>query len=324
MQFREQAKQTLIIEADAVRALVDRIDEQFDKACQLIRSIQGRVVVIGMGKSGHIGNKIASTLASTGTPAFFVHPAEASHGDLGMITADDLVLALSNSGETDEVISILPVIKRLGVPLVAMTGNDHSTLAKQADVHLNIAVEKEACPLNLAPTASSTVTLALGDAIAVALLNANGFNAEDFARSHPGGKLGKKLLTYVVDIMRSGDELPTNRENDSLIQAIVSISHGGMGLTMVTDDLNRVIGVFTDGDLRRLFDAQKGFAIDLSAMQLSDYMHDRPMTIHQQALAAEALQIMEENRISALPIIDDKQQIVGAINMHDLLRAGIA
>lgn len=321
-QFIEQAKQTLAIEAAAITAMIDRLDAQFTTACTLIQNIKGRVVVIGMGKSGHVGHKIAATLASTGTPAFFVHPAEASHGDLGMITEHDLVLAISNSGETDEVLVLLPVIKRLGVPMLAMTGNVDSTLATQADAHLSIAVEKEACPLNLAPTASSTATLALGDALAVALLDAKGFNAEDFARSHPGGKLGKRLLTYVDDIMRAGAELPLATAEMTLMQAIVSISDGGMGLTIVTDKENHVAGVFTDGDLRRLFDENDH--VDLSAMTLSSVMHRQPMTLQQGALAAEALQLMEENRISALPIVDADNHVVGAINMHDLLRAGVA
>lgn len=321
-QLIEQAKQTLAIEAQAITAVIDRIDEQFSHACELIRGIKGRVVVIGMGKSGHIGNKIAATLASTGTPAFFVHPAEASHGDLGMITRHDLVLAISNSGETDEVLTLLPVIKRLGVPLLAMTGNTQSTLAQQSDVHLSIAVEREACPLNLAPTASSTVTLALGDALAVALLAAKGFNAEDFARSHPGGKLGKRLLTYVDDIMRSGDDLPISSADMSLLQAIVSISDGGMGLTMVVDDKQHMIGVFTDGDLRRLFDSNA--SVNVASIALSEVMHVNPLTIQQGALAAEALQIMEAKRISALPVVDGNQCLVGALNMHDLLRAGVA
>lgn len=324
MAFSQHAKETLTIEADAIRALITRVDKGFDEACSLIRRIRGRVVVIGMGKSGHIGNKIAATLASTGTPAFFVHPAEASHGDLGMITAHDLVLAISNSGETEEVLTILPVIKRLGVPMVAMTGNEASTLAKQAEVHLSIAVEKEACPLNLAPTASSTVTLALGDALAVALLHASGFNAEDFARSHPGGKLGKKLLTYVSDIMRSGKDLPIAAADETLLQAIVKISDGGMGLVIITDEKQSILGVFTDGDLRRLFDEKQGQSLDLSIMRLIDYMHASPMTLSHNALAAEALQLMDEKRISALPIVDENSRLVGAINMHDLLRAGIA
>ncbi len=322
--FIEQAKKTLNIESAAIAAVVERIDERFSQACELVRSIRGRVVVIGMGKSGHVGHKIAATLASTGTPSFFVHPAEASHGDLGMITEADLVLAISNSGETEEVLSILPVIKRLGVPMIAFTGNEKSTLARQADIHLSIAVEKEACPLNLAPTASTTVTLALGDALAVALLKASGFNAEDFARSHPGGKLGKKLLTYVKDIMRSGEELPMSYADDSLLQGIVSISNGGMGMTVIVDDNQQVKGVFTDGDLRRLFDQKGKNSLNLSAMFLKDYMHESPLCVSRQALAAEALQLMEERRVSALPVVSDEGQLIGALNMHDLLRAGIA
>lgn len=321
--FIEQGRQTLRIESMAIDALIERVDVHFSDACERIRAISGRVVVIGMGKSGHVGNKIAATLASTGTPAFFVHPGEASHGDLGMITAEDLVLAISNSGETDEVLTILPVIKRLGVPMVAMTGSDNSTLARQADVHLNIGVEKEACPLNLAPTASTTATLALGDALAVALLDASGFNADDFARSHPGGKLGKRLLTYVSDIMRPADKLPTALPETTLLQAIVAISDGGLGMVIVCQDY-QVIGVFTDGDLRRLFETQQGKALDLSQMQLADFMHHNPLTVAEDALAAEALQLMEMRKVSALPVINDKGGLVGALNMHDLLQAGIA
>lgn len=322
-QLIEQAKQTLRIESAAIDALIARIDTCFVQACEHIRGIRGRVVVIGMGKSGHIGNKIAATLASTGTPAFFVHPAEASHGDLGMITADDLVLAISNSGETDEVLTILPMIKRLGVALIAMTGNANSTLAKQADVHLDISVKKEACPLNLAPTASTTATLALGDALAVALLDARGFNAEDFARSHPGGKLGKRLLTYVADIMRDKETLPIASLDTTLLQAIVTISHGGLGLVMICDD-NCVVGVFTDGDLRRLLESQQGKALDLSQMHLVDFMHTKPVSIEQSALAVTALQIMQSNKVSALPVTNADGELVGALNMHDLLHAGIA
>lgn len=317
-----QAKQTLAIEAEAITRLIERIDDDFVQACELIRQIRGRVVVLGMGKSGHVGHKIAATLASTGTPAFFVHPAEASHGDLGMITQDDLVLAISNSGETDEVLALLPMIKRLGIPLLAMTGQRLSTLAKQADVHLSIAVEREACPLNLAPTASSTVTLALGDALAVALLASSGFDATDFARSHPGGKLGKKLLTYVEDIMHSGERLPRCQAKASILQAIVSISEGGMGLTIVVDSSQQVIGVFTDGDLRRLFDERGSF--DLSELTLATVMQKHPQTIQPGALAAQALKLMEEKRISALPVVNEKNQLVGALTMHDLLRSGVA
>lgn len=318
----KQAKQTLAIEAEAITRLIERIDDSFVRACELIRQTRGRVVVLGMGKSGHVGHKIAATLASTGTPAFFVHPAEASHGDLGMITRDDLVLAISNSGETDEVLALLPMIKRLGIPLVAMTGQELSTLAKQADVHLSIAVEREACPLNLAPTASSTVTLALGDALAVALLAANGFNAADFARSHPGGKLGKKLLTYVEDIMHNGEALPLCQGEANILQAIVSISEGGMGLTIIIDKDQQVIGVFTDGDLRRLFDERGSF--DLSKLTLATVMQKHPKTIPPGALAAQALKLMEEKRISALPVVNEGNQLVGAITMHDLLRCGVA
>lgn len=318
------AKKTLMVEADAIQSLITRIDDNFIRTCERIRAIRGRVVVIGIGKSGHIANKIAATLASTGTPAFFVHPAEASHGDLGMITDHDLVLAISNSGETEEVLKILPVIKRLGIPLVAMTGNTTSTLAQQADECLSIAVEKEACPMNLAPTASTTVTLALGDALAVALLSANGFNAEDFARSHPGGKLGKQLLTFVADIMRHADNMPTTHADDSLLQGIVNVSGSGLGLTIVTDSDGKVEGVFSDGDLRRLLDTEGNEEVHLSRMLLKDYMQTAFVTVRETALAAEALNLMEEKRISALPVVDKDNRLIGALGMHDLLRAGIA
>ncbi len=318
-----RVKETLRIEADAISALIARVDDTCIAACEHILAIKGRVVVIGMGKSGHIGNKIAATLASTGTPAFFVHPAEASHGDLGMITAEDLVLAISNSGETDEVLRILPVIKRLGAPLIAMTGNRRSTLAQQADIHLDISVEKEACPLNLAPTASTTATLALGDALAVALLDAKGFDANDFARSHPGGKLGKRLLTYVADIMRPLEQLPVATPDTTVLQAVVAMSAGGLGMVIICRD-QVVEGVFTDGDLRRLFESEKKKTTDLSKLLLSEFVHANPRVIKPSALAAEALQLMEHFKVSALPIVDENRQLVGAINMHDLLKAGIA
>ncbi len=314
-----QAQRTLKIEADAVLALISEIGDDFVAACQLIQSIRGRVVVLGMGKSGHVGNKIAATLASTGTPAFFVHPAEASHGDLGMITKYDVVLALSNSGETEEILKILPVIKRLGVPMIAMTGKKHSTLAQQATIHLSVAVEKEACPLNLAPTASSTATLALGDALAVALLDAKGFAAEDFARSHPGGKLGKKLLTYVEDIMRTGDDIPLCSATDSVFDGIFEISKKGMGFVVIVNPAGQVEGVFTDGDLRRIVHEQA----DLSATALSDVMIRSPKTAHGDMLADEALKLMEKYKISALPVVSDNATVIGAINTHDLLKAGI-
>lgn len=318
-QLINQAVQTLQIEADAIQALIPTVGDDFVKACELIQRVSGRVVVLGMGKSGHIGNKIAATLASTGTPAFFVHPAEASHGDLGMITKHDVVLALSNSGETEEIVRILPVIKRLGVPLIAMTGNAHSTLANQANIHLTVKVNKEACPLNLAPTASSTASLALGDALAVALLDAKGFAAEDFARSHPGGKLGKKLLTYVEDIMHTGDAIPTCQAKDSLLDGIMEISKKGMGFVIITDVNNKVVGVFTDGDLRRVI-PQHG---ELTKVTLSEVMIYSPKVSNQEMLADEALKLMEKYKISALPVVNNNNQLLGAINTHDLLRAGI-
>lgn len=315
----KQAVRTLQIEADAIAALIPTLDKTFVQACEMIQSISGRVVVLGMGKSGHIGHKIAATLASTGTPAFFVHPAEASHGDLGMITKHDAVLALSNSGETEEILKILPVIKRLGVTLIAMTGNQNSTLATQADVHLTVQVDKEACPLNLAPTASSTATLALGDALAVALLDAKGFAAEDFARSHPGGKLGKKLLTYVEDIMRQGDEIPTCQSGASLFDGIMEISKKGMGFVVIVNDTQHVEGIFTDGDLRRIIYNHS----DLKEVDLLSVMIKSPKASHPQMLADEALKLMEKYKISALPVVDNDNRLLGAINTHDLLKAGI-
>jgi len=322
--LQTQAKRTLRIEARAIDTLCQHIDERFDQACRLIQQSSGHVIVIGMGKSGHIGHKIAATLASTGTPAFFVHPAEASHGDLGMITAQDVVLALSYSGETQELLILLPIIKRQGTAMIAMTGEAQSTLGRHADVCLNIAVEEEACPLNLAPTASSTVTLALGDALAVALLDAKGFDREDFARSHPGGKLGKRLLTLVSDIMRPIEQLPIAHSNDNILQAVIKISEGGMGFVIISNDRQSVIGVFTDGDLRRLFDHPQAVRLDLSKLKLGDHMHTPAITVNNDELAAAALNRMQSKKITALPVLDRRRQLVGAIHMHDVLKAGIA
>ncbi len=306
-------------EAAAVKALADRIDDQFAVACHHMLACSGRIVVTGMGKSGHIGNKIAATLASTGSPAFFVHPGEASHGDLGMITGQDVVLALSNSGETSELLTILPLIKRLGVPLIAMTGNPASNLARESDVHLDVSVEQEACPLNLAPTSSTTVALAMGDALAVALLEARGFTEQDFARSHPGGSLGRRLLLHIGDIMHSGDEIPVVSRDADLRDALVEMTNKGLGMTAVVDDQGRLAGIYTDGDLRRTLDHEQ----DLRHCPIARVMTHDCKTARADQLAAEALQIMEQNKINALLIVDDEERLIGALNMHDLLRAGV-
>jgi arabinose-5-phosphate isomerase len=302
-----------------VAALETRIGDQFVAACRLIDECKGRVVVTGMGKSGHIGDKIAATFASTGTPAFFLHAAEASHGDIGMITAQDVVLALSNSGETAELVAILPVLKRLGAPLIAMTGKPQSTLGRAADVVLDVSVPQEACPLNLAPTASTTATLAMGDALAVALLDARGFTEEDFARSHPGGSLGRKLLLHVEDIMRTGEQLPRVTVDTSLHDGLIEMSAKGLGLTTVVDAEGRLLGVFTDGDLRRLLD--KPF--DLHESKMGDLMKRNPKNVQPKMLAAEAVHVMETSRVTALPVIDASGILVGALNVHDLFRAGV-
>ncbi len=307
-------------EADAVRHLKTRIDDAFYQACEHMLGCQGRIVVTGMGKSGHIGGKIAATLASTGTPAFFVHPGEASHGDLGMITPQDVVLALSNSGETDEILTILPLIKRLGIPLIALTGNSDSRLAEEADVHLDISVDKEACPLGLAPTSSTTATLVMGDALAVSLLESRGFTANDFALSHPGGRLGKRLLLHVQDIMHTGEGIPRVSEAASLSEALVEMTQKGLGMTVITSPDEQVMGVFTDGDLRRVLDHGE---VNVRELGIVDCMTRNPKTIRPDQLAAEALQLMDTKRINAMPVVDAQQQLIGAINMHDLLRAGV-
>jgi arabinose-5-phosphate isomerase len=306
-------------EAEAVAALRERIDDGFARACRYLLGCRGRVVVSGMGKSGHIGGKIAATLASTGTPAFFVHPGEASHGDLGMITSQDVVLALSNSGETDELVNILPLIKRLGVPLVTMTGNPQSSLAEAADVNLDVSVAREACPLGLAPTSSTTAALVMGDALAVALLEARGFTAEDFARSHPGGRLGRRLLLHVADIMHRGERVPAVRGDVPLREALVEMSRQGLGMTAVVDADHRVIGIFTDGDLRRTLDR----GIDVRAVRVDAVMIAHPVTANAELLAAEALALMESRKINALLVTDADGRLVGALNMHDLLRARV-
>lgn len=313
------ARETFAIEAAAVQGLQARTGEGFARAVQAMLQVRGRVVVMGMGKSGHIGRKVAATLASTGTPAMFVHPAEASHGDLGMIKPVDLVLAISNGGESDEILVILPVLKRLGVPLVAMTGNAGSTLARHADIVLDSGVEKEACPLNLAPTASTTAQLALGDALAVALLDARGFREEDFARSHPGGSLGRKLLTHLSDVMRTGDAVPRVAADTLFPELMREMSAKGLGASAVVDAEGRVLGVFTDGDLRRL--VEKG--VDLRAVSAREVMHAGPKTIRADALAAEAAALMEQHRITSVLVVDADGRLCGAVNSNDLMRAKV-
>jgi arabinose-5-phosphate isomerase len=317
--FRESALRAIEIEREAIHALTDRIDDHFVRACEVIMACKGRVVVTGMGKSGHIGNKIAATLASTGTPAFFVHPGEASHGDLGMITSQDVVLGISNSGNTSEVLTILPLIKRMGAPLISMTGNHNSTLAREAVANLDVSVALEACPLGLAPTSSTTATLVMGDALAVALLEARGFSAEDFALSHPGGTLGRRLLLRVSDIMHTGDRIPHVPEHTTLSAALLEISRKGLGMTTVINDAGDLVGVFTDGDLRRTLDR----SVDIHNTPIAEVMTRNGRVIHDNQLAAEALNMMEELKINALPVINRDGKLTGAINMHDLLRAGV-
>ena len=313
------ARDTLDIEAHALLGLKERLDERFAQAVQLMLNVQGRVVVTGMGKSGHIGRKIAATLASTGTPAMFVHPGEASHGDLGMIKKVDLVLGISNSGESDELVVILPMLKRQGVPVIAMTGDLQSTLAQHADVVLDSSVEKEACPLNLAPTASTTAQLALGDALAVALLDARGFKAEDFARSHPGGSLGRRLLTHVSDVMRTGEDTPSVLAQASLMELMREMSHKGLGASAIVDSTHQVLGIFTDGDLRRLIEQGR----DLRHLTAQDVMHPGPRTIQLPALAVEAAELMETHRITSVLVVDKTGRLCGALNSNDLMRAKV-
>ena len=313
------AREVLEIEARAVFNLIERLDQHFVRAVELIMNRNGRVVVSGIGKSGHIARKIASTLASTGTPAFFVHPAEASHGDLGMVTRDDVFVALSNSGESAELLAIVPLIKRQGAKLIAMTGNPGSTLASEADVHLYAGADKEACPLNLAPTASTTAALALGDALAVALMNAKGFTRDDFAAAHPGGTLGRKLLTHVRDVMRTGENAPRIGHDATLMQGVLEMSRGRMGMTAVLDDAGRVVGIFTDGDLRR--NLEKG--VDMRATTITEVMTRGPRTIGPESLAAEAVEIMERFKVNQLLVVDQGERLVGALNMHDLFRGKV-
>jgi arabinose-5-phosphate isomerase len=318
--LQELALAVIDTEAAAITGLASEIKQpSFIAACRLMLACQGRVVVTGMGKSGHIAGKIAATLASTGTPAFFVHPGEASHGDLGMITTTDVLLALSNSGETGEIVTILPIIKRLDVPLIAMTGNPQSTLSQAATANINVSVEKEACPLGLAPTASTTAALAMGDALAVALLESRGFTEADFAQSHPGGALGRRLLLLIDDLMHTGDAIPKVGIDTSLTDALMEMTRKGLGMTAVIDDQGKLVGVFTDGDLRRTIDHK----IDLHEATVKDVMTAGCKTVHPGMLAAEALQIMESTKINALPVVNDDNELVGALNMHDMLRAGV-
>jgi arabinose-5-phosphate isomerase len=318
-QALQLARETLDIEAEALMGLKSRLDARFSEAVQMMLNVKGRVVVTGMGKSGHIGSKIAATLASTGTPAMFVHPGEASHGDLGMIKAVDVVLAISNSGESDELVSILPVLKRLGVPLIAMTGGLTSALAQHADVVLDSSVSKEACPLNLAPTASTTTQLALGDALAVALLDARGFKAEDFARSHPGGSLGRRLLTHVSDVMRKDDQVPSVLPSASFSELMQEMSRKGLGASAVVNEARHILGIFTDGDLRRLI--EKG--LDLRLLQAKDVMHANPRTVNHNALAVEAAELMEQFKITSVLVVNDSHELCGALNTNDLMRAKV-
>jgi arabinose-5-phosphate isomerase len=312
------ARRVLEIEARAVHELAVRLDQGFVEAVRIVLACKGRVVVSGMGKSGHVARKLASTLASTGTPAFFVHPAEASHGDLGMITRDDVLIGLSNSGESAELLVIVPVVKREGAKLIAMTGNPASSLAREADVHLDAAVPEEACPLGLAPTASTTAALALGDALAVALLEARGFREEDFARSHPGGSLGRRLLTHVGDVMRRGDAIPRVPDTATLAEAVLEISRKGMGMTAVVRD-DKVLGIFTDGDLRRTLDRVG----DLRTTPVTDVMTRAPRTVGASQLAVEAVKIMEDHKVSQLLVVEADNRLAGALNMHDLMRAKV-
>lgn len=314
----ELARRVLEIEAGAVREIAGQIDEAFVNALQIILGCRGRIVVSGIGKSGHIARKIASTMASTGTPAFFVHPAEASHGDLGMITREDVLIALSNSGESGELLVIVPIVKREGAKMIAITGNPASSLATEADVHLNAKVSEEACPLGLAPTASTTATLALGDALAVALLEARGFDEADFARSHPGGRLGRRLLTHVNDIMRTGDAIPMVPDTAMLHEAILEISRKGMGMTAIVRD-QRAVGIFTDGDLRRLLEHGR----DTRSIPVIEAMTRSPRAVHQNKLAVEAVKIMEDCKINQILVIDEHEKLVGALNTHDLMQAKV-
>ncbi len=317
--FIQSARRTIAVEAEAVATLEQQLDHNFSHACELALHCKGRVIVTGMGKSGHIGKKIAATLASTGTPSFYVHPGEASHGDMGMITAQDLVIALSNSGSTAEVVTLLPLIQRLGIPLISITGNPHSVLSRAANANLDVSIKSEACPLGLAPTASTTAALVIGDALAIALLEARGFSSEDFAFSHPGGALGRKLLLKVKDLMHSGERLPLVNQRTSLSDTLVEISHKGLGMSAVVDDAGLLVGVFTDGDLRRTLDLQ----LDLKQTPIAQVMTRDAQTTTAESLAAAALHLMEERKINGLIVTDAQHRPIGALNMHDLLRAGV-
>ncbi len=315
----ELARRVLQIEAEAIRGMIERLDGRFLDAVSLVLARSGRVVVSGIGKSGHVARKIASTLASTGTPAYFVHPAEASHGDLGMVMSGDVFIGISYSGESGELLAIVPLLKRQGAKLIAFTGNANSTLAREADVHLDVAVAQEACPLNLAPTASTTASLALGDALAVALLDARGFSADDFARSHPGGSLGRRLLTHVSDVMRTGDAIPAVPLGATLAEAVIEISRKGMGMTAVIDPTRRLVGIFTDGDLRRNLERD----VNLRGTRVEEAMTRNPRVVRPEALAAEAVEIMERTKSTQIPVVDAEGRLVGALNIHDLFRSKV-
>ena len=317
--YEQLGREVIQIEAETLQTLAKRVDGQFAEACRLILACTGRVIVTGMGKSGHIGGKIAATLASTGTPSFFVHPGEASHGDVGMITTPDIVLAISNSGETGEILTILPIIKRMGVKLIALTGGLQSSLARQADAVLNAGVEKEACPHNLAPTASTTAALAIGDALAVALLKSRGFTREDFARAHPAGSLGRRLLLYVSDIMHTGTAIPRVAEGASLREALLEMTGKGLGMTGVVDHQGGLVGIFTDGDLRRALNR----SVDVYNAKITEVMTQNPKTTRADRLAAETVQLMRSLKINGLFVVDENNRVLGALNMHDLFRAGV-
>ncbi|ELR66349.1 Arabinose 5-phosphate isomerase [Photobacterium marinum] len=316
--YCDYGRKVIEIETEALQKLTKYINGSFSEACHLIANCTGKVIVMGMGKSGHIGNKIAATLASTGTPSFFVHPGEASHGDLGMIKKGDVVLAISNSGEASEILTLLPVIKRLGIPLISMTGKPESSMAKLAQIHLQITVDQEACPLNLAPTSSTTATLAMGDALAIALMQARGFTADDFALSHPGGALGRKLLLRISDVMHTGDALPMVAEDATIKDALLEVSRKGLGMTAIINAEQKLTGIFTDGDLRRLLDKRT----DIHSTTIGAVMTRNPATITPNLLAAEGLKLMEDRKINGL-LVTENQHLVGALNMHDLLKAGV-
>lgn len=317
--FRQSAQRVLRLELQAIEGLYQTLDEQFTQACQLLFSCQGKVVVIGMGKSGHIGRKMAASFASTGTPAFFVHPGEASHGDLGMLSSNDIVIAISNSGESNEILAVLPVIKRWGIPLICMTSRPKSTMAKEADIHLCLHVEQEACPLGLAPTSSTTATLVLGDALAVSLLEARGFTPDDFAMSHPGGALGRKLLLRNADIMHQGELLPTVSDQATVSEALLEMSRKGLGMTAILDSQGTLAGIFTDGDLRRILDQQ----LDIHTTPITKVMTANCITVPAEMLVAQSVKLMQERKINALIVLDKQRCPVGAFNMHDVLKAGV-